>query len=540
MAVLKQPTSIRPANNEPAWFDSYDDLFEHYVDSDPFELSDSTLERLDSSDFSNFFDLSAFSSDSDPASVSPIPDWDVRQNKSEQPWEAALRYLEQTTTMPAQQGNQTPDYSTSCSKVADFGEEVFSLVDLYSPPASTTLPVSPTPSSPSAAALRRQSKAPETGTVRRNTAGIRKPTRKSSISPSMMRPSQYRAGYHDIWMQRRDATADRFNNLQLPNYGLPVSPPPSAKVSQAETCDSFRIQNKWTADAELRVDALNDEFSPLSLCFQQQASLHTPLAQQSEVFRSPYTRQPGSHLGYVQAAYPPKGPGLQTPPLTARMRMPSWGSDEAFDPSLSASPRFQGRLSPSVAQPSTSAYHNTQHASQQLTMLTNEPSVHEAGSLDLATGGLMIQCDPSAMDDFTRNHPDPYFSASSPYYGDLKHNNAAAPEDAYYRCASTPGSTSPSPPPSSRPKRASALRVSSHRRNKTAPCTPSIGGFVNFTPSDSRKILTGVAPSGSSKTKARREKEAADKRRRLSQAVVRAVVQAGGDIRGLEEEGLLI
>ncbi|TKA73965.1 hypothetical protein B0A49_02901 [Cryomyces minteri] len=390
MALLRQPTSIRPANNEPAWFDSYDDLFEHYVDSDPFELSDSTLERTSSNDFSNFFDLSAFSSDSDPASVSPIPDWDARQNKSEQPWEAALRYLEQTTKMSAQQGNQTPDYSKPCSEVAGFGEEVFSLVDLYSPPALTTLPVSPTPSSPSAAALRRQLKVPETGTVRRNPAGIRKPTRKSSIPPSMMRPSQYRAGYHDIWMQRRDATADKFNNVQHSNHGLPISPPPSAKVSQVSACDLFRHQNEWTADAGLRAHALNDELSPLSSCFQQQASLHTPLAEQSEVFKSSYTHQPGSRLGYVQAAYPPKGPGLQTPPLTARMRMPSWGSDEGFDPSLSASPRFEGRLSPSVAQPSTSAYHNTQHASQQLTLLTNEPSVHEAGSLGLATAGLMI------------------------------------------------------------------------------------------------------------------------------------------------------
>lgn len=56
---------------------------------------------------------------------------------------------------------------------------------------------------------------------------------------------------------------------------------------------------------------------------------------------------------------------------------------------------------------------------------------------------------------------------------------------------------------------------------------------MNFTASDSNKILSGVAPSGSSKTKARREKEAVDKRRRLSQAAVRAVVEAGGDLSSL-------
>lgn len=53
--------------------------------------------------------------------------------------------------------------------------------------------------------------------------------------------------------------------------------------------------------------------------------------------------------------------------------------------------------------------------------------------------------------------------------------------------------------------------------------------FVNFTPSDSRRILTGVAPSGSSKTKARREKEAVERRRKLSEAAQRAVKEAGGD-----------
>lgn len=64
--------------------------------------------------------------------------------------------------------------------------------------------------------------------------------------------------------------------------------------------------------------------------------------------------------------------------------------------------------------------------------------------------------------------------------------------------------------------------------------------FVNFTPSDSQRILTGVAPSGSSKTKARREKEAMEKSRRLSQAAVRAVQAAGGDVGRLLEEGLIV
>ena len=83
--------------------------------------------------------------------------------------------------------------------------------------------------------------------------------------------------------------------------------------------------------------------------------------------------------------------------------------------------------------------------------------------------------------------------------------------------------------------------------------SPSIGGnnnnnnnsnigFVNFTPSDSKRILTGVAPSGSSKTKARREKEAGEKRRKLSEVAMRAMQEVGAkvDVDRLREEGLLV
>jgi hypothetical protein len=66
------------------------------------------------------------------------------------------------------------------------------------------------------------------------------------------------------------------------------------------------------------------------------------------------------------------------------------------------------------------------------------------------------------------------------------------------------------------------------------------GGFVNFTPSDKNILMTGVAPSGSSKTKARREKEAADRRRKLSEAAVKAVQAAGGDVEKLVREGFVV
>ncbi|KAF3932173.1 hypothetical protein ABW20_dc0108793 [Dactylellina cionopaga] len=63
---------------------------------------------------------------------------------------------------------------------------------------------------------------------------------------------------------------------------------------------------------------------------------------------------------------------------------------------------------------------------------------------------------------------------------------------------------------------------------------PKEVSFVNFTPHDATKILSGVAPSGSSKTKARREREAQEKRRKLSEAAAAAVLAAGGDPSSIE------
>ena len=63
--------------------------------------------------------------------------------------------------------------------------------------------------------------------------------------------------------------------------------------------------------------------------------------------------------------------------------------------------------------------------------------------------------------------------------------------------------------------------------------------FVNFTPQDHETLMSGVAPSGSSKTKARREREAVERRRRIGEVAVKAVRAAGGDVGELVREGLV-
>ena len=87
------------------------------------------------------------------------------------------------------------------------------------------------------------------------------------------------------------------------------------------------------------------------------------------------------------------------------------------------------------------------------------------------------------------------------------------------------------------PKSCSTLKPAKSLGNIKSPKSVSsnFDNFVNFTAHDSDRILTGVAPSGSSKTKARREQEANEKKRKLSLAALRAIEEAGGDVNAVEK-----
>ncbi|KAK3501477.1 hypothetical protein B0T13DRAFT_431725 [Neurospora crassa] len=110
-----------------------------------------------------------------------------------------------------------------------------------------------------------------------------------------------------------------------------------------------------------------------------------------------------------------------------------------------------------------------------------------------------------------------------------------------------PSSSSRHSPSKFKPRSSSHSKVpssNSHGHSSSASGGGSRGGgggigFVNFTPLDHHTLMSGVAPSGSSKTKARREREAAEQRRKLSEAMVKVVEAAGGDVRKLGELGEL-
>lgn len=67
----------------------------------------------------------------------------------------------------------------------------------------------------------------------------------------------------------------------------------------------------------------------------------------------------------------------------------------------------------------------------------------------------------------------------------------------------------------------------------------SIVKFINYTARDDQKILKAVNPSGGLRTKARRQKEALERRKELVHAVVEAVMQVEGNLNKESVEYLL-
>ncbi|KAK4981579.1 hypothetical protein LTR66_009876 [Elasticomyces elasticus] len=549
MALLREQFDfqVRPSDKGSEWSDLYEDLFERYIDTDTFDFSDNTCERSSSDGLSNPFDAPISSTDSDPVCNSPIPEW---EGNSDEYWRNALGCLQDFNL--SHQGYQLAAYPLPCGKAAD-------VIDLE--PAQPRQP-QPSPSrSVSPLEVARQRKPRIAGNGHHTDSGrshsnIRKRAPRSSVSPNMMSPSRYSASHKDVWARRMEAAADKYH--LFPSRTAPLSPPPSAKLSQTEGNGSFAVPTTEVDVAMLQALALGSQVSPVTNAFQQ-AQIHTPMASPLFDQANISTPYPGTSPAHLQNTYSQDLLGLQSLTASTQPAMSTWNVEPAqtfdFDFNTPASPEFTSWNTTIPFQPSPAAFHNTQRASRNLMAMADDTSFSPLTMAnDFAASGLMINCDPTLISSFSSdaaasaNPADISFTTSadtltSPYYPTLQ--NYSIPTTPHRRRASSTRSpsSSPQPPSSTRSRR----RSSNHRRSKSSnfstPRSPggaTSSGFVNFTPSDSAKILTGVAPSGSSKTKARREKEAADKRRRLSQAAVRAVVEAGGDLEQLRGAGLIV
>jgi hypothetical protein len=240
-----------------------------------------------------------------------------------------------------------------------------------------------------------------------------------------------------------------------------------------------------------------------------------------------------------------------TLPSSFRISIPSW--EPTGSPYMDST--FSSSSSPNVFNTKIAGWWNADMMpNPQQTYPTHRESNARTTSQSIlvSMAGHGISCNMSSFNNMGeyQSQPEmqPYYPAMYPTPPSHVHTSNVVPTGTH----PLSHSPSPIPQPHFRRRRPSgqAPRTST-TQSRPKPSLSSHGparatssgnvGFVNFTPDDSRKILTGVAPSGSSKTKARREKEAAEKRKKLSQAAVKAVMEAGGDVdrlRVLEREGL--
>jgi hypothetical protein len=594
MASLQQ-LPIRSHNKDSDWSSFCNNVFEEYLDDDDlFGIGAHNSRRLSSSDDSgkNLFDFSGSSEQSNQTDgTSPIPSWEhaglyTPVLEAQQPqakesvgfWQRTLMALEQNAAETEQKQVLRPTKSHP-----DF----LSLGGHPSPPA---IPDSPTDQSlsvqrrrvsrPPAANGKKTSATSATRSVSRGrpTGVLKTPSaaaathpyatvRKTSASPhKMMTPSRYRAGFKDVWADKLQHSGNTARyQLHVQSHAnsrstFPESPPSSARVTQHD----FAAFESPLVSAQY-APLYDAELSPLTTSFQQQARIFTPVA--SPLF------EPQDDVSYFDAV-----PAVPTVPMNF------YGSQVL--PLNDTSPTFPDRTSSLVANRigsfdfgfgSTTDNNDSWNTNQLLD--TTVPQYANAVYPDPFAGldetilpstehhiplsaGLGISCNPAALITPTYTNmadiaplptPDYHQIATAPMY--LSRAPQGIPSTPHRR--SRFRSRSPSPGPPLTEPRGGARRntrgpstsrsrcTSRHRRAKSTNNTPrqasatDRSGFVNYTSHDSGKILNGVAPSGSSKTKARREKEAADKRRRLSQAAVRAVVEAGGDLDGLERAGLL-
>jgi len=493
----------------PSFDCSFDGLFDQYF------LHEGSSDSSDNSNGSNFFEeldmgLSTDTTPAEPPSSKTI-------SSPYQPlhsWRANAWRHHKVAPVPQ---SQKLVHRLRPDGAAISGAELLSLegkLKTKRPPLTvfSSPPVTPpsTPSHPKANA-----------TVSTPVASVRSEHRVSKkSSPNMMRPSYYakpESPYFE-WTER----FQQFSLQQSPISGLPLSPPPSSKVSQHEQPARLIMPAHDTGDL--------NPISPSAI------SPMTVVQQTSKACR--HIRMPSSN-GY-------------TPTMQEARHSASWAQSTDFEFGIEQNQSEYDWTN--LPQPPSFFEHNLEahDHSQDFMNITS----------DFASQGLMIQCGETFEDAFQSSHSTNSYLASAfePF-----ESECAVDEDEEYSSDTSPAvggpsgvpnlscpsrSHSPSPPSSPTTSTNTRRRSKYHRRKSSAaimpksPKTPTSGGravgFVNFTPNDSRKILGGVAPSGSSKTKARREKEASDRRRKLSEAAAKAIREAGGDVEALKKEGLLI
>ena len=481
-----------------------------------------------SSHFDQLFPLDALSSDC--GDLSPTVSTSKRYRQSPQPWPQDWSLQDDSSV-----GDHFAFQDTvHPSVISDPGLNNF---DASSRPIVPAQIPAASPSTPPATPQRKANKSAlvTPKSIRHRDLNERRALlRKQSFSPSLMRSSiqKGRMAYPDAWAQR-------IQNFTLTGSDdrLPLSPPPSDGLIKHENIlgDNTTMNHpRNSAELATQYDARLFHQSPA-------VSMPSPSAAALARHQQQYMSHPGS-AALTNSSPPSADEIFSSSHSSDPHSISSWHSD-SLATSLSFTPDLQSQ---DAQWWSPMPNRVTQHQTNYHAMVTSpapQRSLHSVGSQnDMMQGGLMIQMDPSfdmpsESSLLPMNNQKFMTPFSAPQVPNISRSPSLSP-----MAGSSPKDTRNGVKGTHSRKHSRKLSGQSMTAPKPAKSSTSPRGanksvsvsFVNFTAHDSKKILTGVAPSGSSKTKARREQEAKDRRRKLSEAALRAVRNAGGDVEALE------
>ncbi|KAJ5662335.1 uncharacterized protein N7477_009951 [Penicillium maclennaniae] len=483
---------------------SFDDLFNQYVN---VESSDGNK------DYEELFPLDSLLSDCGDHS----PTGSTIKRESPQPW---------TKDWSLQDGPGLEQFAfqdtVHPSAISDLGLNNF---EVSSRPATNVVssPSTP-PATPRRKVISKSALITPKSIRHRDPNERRALLRKQSFSPSLMRSSIHkgRMAYPEAWAQRVQSF-----NLSGSDR-LPLSPPPSDVIAQHETMHTDSLTHTGEPAEMSHYDAHLFHQSPA-------VSMPSPSVGALARHQQHYMSHPGSSV--LTNSSPPSADDIFSSSHSSDPQsISSWQSD-AFNSTLSFTPDLQGSEThwwspmPNKVAQQPSAYHSAPPQRMQSVGSHN----------DMMQGGLMIQMDPpfdmSTESSFSSSNMMPSNGQKfmTPYTAPQVQNISRSP--SLSPKASSPKSLKGHRRTHSRKLSGQSMNAPKSAKSSTSPrgSNKSVSvSFVNFTAHDSHKILGGVAPSGSSKTKARREQEAKDRRRKLSEAALKAVRKAGGDVDALE------
>ncbi|KAL4771224.1 regulatory protein weta [Aspergillus nidulans var. acristatus] len=544
---------------------SFNDLFNQYVNMDT-SSTDANKDVSFPSEFDQLFALDSFSTDC--GDQSPVISTAQHNSQPAQDWGKDHWSLSQNTGCSTGQDSFSFQDSTQPLTALDLS---IGLEADATGNSQTSVPRS-TPSTPPATPgpkVKGGLFTPKTIRHHRESNDRRGLLRKQSFSPGLMRSSQLQKG--SCRMAYPEAWAQRLQNFTIRSSEecLPLSPPPSDILTQQENVSKHtpvQMRNaaegfQGSADLPQHIDSGYITQSPA-------VPMPSPSANALAGHQQRYLSQTST------SALTPSPPSARdvfsSPHSSDPQSMPSWHSESLNTPAFQYTPELSDHQTWWPPMPSEVAQRHASYQQMIASPAPQRPVQASANHGDLLQGGLMIQLDPTQFD-ISSSFPSSTIPTTANNQDNLSYNLEAHASQKYVDASSftTHAIPNPSRSPSISPKAETSPRHGSAIRDgmamKNAPRRPhgrklsgqSTGtpkpvktpnslstspkgaksvtvSFVNFTANDSQKILTGVAPSGSSKTKARREQEARDRRRKLSEAALQAVRKAGGDVEALE------